>query len=312
MQGFHEIVLLVGKIVLGSGSQPPPGGRGSKKVPRAERKAQGAVDTTRLAREAQVGYGILGTVLSLVIVAFAAQAGVGSGPARLTALKPSSKELQQALFGGTPWLIECLGKRREEPSAALLEARSRSMLPSSLTVATLDCDAALPNGQSTVERLKLSASDSGPLTLLTASASSVAPTLVGKAHVRSAEALARYVKGALTPQFVLANSTLDLHRFCLRRKRCLLLLSMGAHASRTSLRPFVCLSSRTKRFCAHDLRITGGATRCQARTLPDWAYVGRDQPTQSRGATPHHAAPRHTTLRRTMPRPAPPSHACHH
>jgi len=176
------------------------------------------------------------------------------GPPRPISLSPSSTpKLQQMLFSGELSVVECLGKRRAEPSTALQEATARKMLPEGLKVATVDCDAPLPSGKSLLERLGVRASGDKPVTLLSASPTAHAPTALASSSVRSAEVLARALKSASAPSFVLANSTLDLHRYCLRRKMCLLLLSMGPPAAPTVLRaakrhrslPLVAVNRRT-------------------------------------------------------------------
>ncbi|KAL3906836.1 MAG: hypothetical protein SGPRY_010398 [Prymnesium sp.] len=214
LAGFFDIVRLVGRGLLGGASSS----RGGKKASRSERKAQGSVDTARLRREELAGFSLLGGVLLLIIGSFLAQLGLLSPrPPAPLALSAASPSLSRSLFSGDAALIEC------EPLAALREAMALRLLPASLRVASLDCDAALPSGRSTRERFGL-----GDAKLLLSSPYTHAPSPLPASASRSAQSLARAVKRGTSPRVLKANSTLDLHRFCLRRKLCLLHHARGA------------------------------------------------------------------------------------
>ena len=74
-QGFFDIARLIGKGVLFSSS-----GKSAKTLSRAERKAQGAVDTARLRREELAGLGVLLAFVALPVALYAAHAlGLGKG-----------------------------------------------------------------------------------------------------------------------------------------------------------------------------------------------------------------------------------------
>ena len=102
-QGFFDIARLIGKGVLFSSS-----GKSAKTLSRAERKAQGAVDTARLRREELAGLGVLLAFVALPVALYAAHTlGLGQGGVSIEKLRASDAALDVAIFGGPPWLIEC-------------------------------------------------------------------------------------------------------------------------------------------------------------------------------------------------------------
>ena len=140
-QGFFDIARLIGKGVLFSSS-----GKSAKTLSRAERKAQGAVDTARLRREELAGLGVLLAFVALPVALYAAHTlGLGKGGVSIEKLRASDAALDVAIFGGPPWLIECTAAGA---SAVLREAAAsaRELLPDGLRVATLDRGGELPSG----------------------------------------------------------------------------------------------------------------------------------------------------------------------
>ena len=98
-QGFWDIVRLAGRAVLGGGTHSTKPVKGEK-LSRADRKAQGAVETAKLRKENMAGLAVLGSLALLVIASFAAQASGGS-PQRVSTISASdSKSLRRLFFGG--------------------------------------------------------------------------------------------------------------------------------------------------------------------------------------------------------------------
>ena len=230
LEGFHEIIRLVGRGALG-GAPANKRDKDKGKVSRAERKTRGTVDTARLRREERCGYSIFGGVLLLLVGLFMAQMGVGGGVrvVRLDAADPAA--LQRALFGGPPHVIECVGARKGQVSSVLADTNARNLLPERVALATLDCDRALAeSGQTVLERLGVRAKPGAPVVLVASpdSSGSLTPAKLVREHVRSPEALSRHLKAVTAPRLLPVNSTLELHRHCLRRASCLLVLAVGS------------------------------------------------------------------------------------
>ena len=79
------------------------------------------------------------------------------GSQSVTKLLPSSTaELRTALYGGECWLIGCIDMG-DGISAKLMADTAKLLAPDECRVATLKCQAALPSGQTTLERLGITA-----------------------------------------------------------------------------------------------------------------------------------------------------------
>ena len=90
-QGFFDIARLIGKGVLFSSS-----GKSAKTLSRAERKAQGAVDTARLRREELAGLGVLLAFVALPVALYAAHTlGLGKGGVSIEKLRASDAALDE-------------------------------------------------------------------------------------------------------------------------------------------------------------------------------------------------------------------------
>ena len=223
-QGFFDIARLIGKGVLFSSS-----GKSAKTLSRAERKAQGAVDTARLRREELAGLGVLLAFVALPVALYAAHTlGLGKGGVSIERLTSSDAALDVAIFGGPPWLIECTAAGA---SAVLREAAAsaRELLPDGLRVATLDCGGELPSGGTVRKRLGLARKPpAAGLPQLLLASSGLPPRALPADALRSAAALGRHLKRTPLLSVVPVNTTAQLSRYCLRRDLCLLLLTTGA------------------------------------------------------------------------------------
>lgn len=224
-QGFFDIARLIGKGVLFSSSA-----KSAKTLSRAERKAQGAVDTARLRREELAGLGVLLAFVALPVALYAAHTlGLGKGGVSIEKLRVSdAAALDVAIFGGPPWLIECTAAGA---SAVLREAAAsaRELLPDGLRVATLDCGGDLPSGGTVRKRLGLARKPpAAGLPQLLLASSGLPPRALPADALRSAAALGRHLKRTPLLSVVPVNTTAQLSRYCLRRELCLLLLTTGA------------------------------------------------------------------------------------
>ena len=224
-QGFFDIARLIGKGVLFSSS-----GKSAKTLSRAERKAQGAVDTARLRREELAGLGVLLAFVALPVALYAAHAlDLGKGGVSIERLTSSdAAAFEVAIFGGPPWLIECTAAGA---SAVLREAAAsaRELLPDGLRVATLDCGGDLPSGGTVRKRLGLARKPpAAGLPQLLLASSGLPPRALPADALRSAAALGRHLKRTPLLSVVPVNTTAQLSRYCLRRELCLLLLTTGA------------------------------------------------------------------------------------
>ena len=226
-QGAHDIVRLIGKKVVGGGEVARSG-----KLSRAERKGAGAAETARADRECKAGLGVVGSVLFLIVACFALQAsgGGGSGQSIEFMRQPSQETLRAILFGASPVVIECFTPMASGQSL-LREAAAASMMPEGLRVLSIECDAPVTAaGTSLLDRFKLPPPQpTDPPLLLQAGNGLRSPVPVGR-H-QSVASLVRHLKRSTQLHMAQLNSTLDLHRHCLSRPTCFVLMSAGTPSS---------------------------------------------------------------------------------
>ena len=223
-QAAIDITRIIGRAIVG-GEAGTSGG----KVSRADRKNQGAVETARARREIKAGSAVIGGAIALVVAMFVFEASGGGGGVKsqhIETLKPSdTSTLRAALFGAAPWAIECTGQGR----SLLQEAAAEAMLPDVLRLGRIDCSGPMDGGASLLERFNLKApsSPSASALVLQAGHGLASPRSAG--HHTSVGSLVRHLKTWAAPKSpALVNSTIDLHRHCLSRSACLLLLTSGS------------------------------------------------------------------------------------
>ena len=263
-----EFVRLFGRLIVGGSSE------GGRKLSRAERKAQGAVETLRARRELRAGSALVVGVLLIIVAAFMTQAlGFGSGvrPQHIEALDLTDGEaMRRVLFGAKPWVIECTSQSTGHRSM-LRKAAAEQRLPEGLGAASVTCTQPLrPGGPSLLERFDLrvpeATSDALP-PLLLAGHGLPSPIVLGSHSTSSS--LARYLKRWSQPRAVQLNSTLDLRRHCLgQRPACLLLLtsSGGSAAAKTAVQRAIGTSHRELGFATLNKRTHGASFASQ---IPD-------------------------------------------
>ena len=176
----------------------------------------------------------------------------GVVPQKLSAA--NATQLKSVFFSGDPWLVQCVSKEDLEtfdidPKLAADEIVEKALaaLPKEAQVGLLDCGKRLPSGKSTHDRFKLDTSLT-PTLLFAANGkppAQIKPNMLDKYGLASrlfpnarkqAAALAGLVRARSEPKALVFTKTEHLHSHCLKRKRCVLVVTPGelsAAAGRT-------------------------------------------------------------------------------
>ena len=229
-----DIVRVIGRAIVGAPKDLTKDDY--KSMSRAQRKGQGSAETLRADREMRAGMSVCGFLFVLIVAAFILQASGGTEAAlkqaqRIDTLHTSDQVgIRTALFGAAPTVLECKTPHTSGASR-LREMAVAHLVPDGLRVATIECDQPITaDGASLLQRFQLEApAPTAPPLLLQTGHGLRSPLVIGKHG--SAASLARFLKRWAQAQVPRLNSTLDLHRLCLSRPVCLVLLTTGTASS---------------------------------------------------------------------------------
>ncbi|KAK3277161.1 hypothetical protein CYMTET_14807 [Cymbomonas tetramitiformis] len=166
----------------------------------------------------------LGSGIALFVVGLAVLAKLIVDPAKVQTLRVTDTDsLTNILFGGEPWLIQCVNDTVSQTAVAEEAAKAFKLKSTGIRVGAVDCDAKLPqSGQSIYKRFF---KKKRPTYFTSANGNSLA--VVPAIQATSATTLVKHVTDATKPRFMRITGQRDLRTKCLKRssRPCLLLLT---------------------------------------------------------------------------------------